>query len=132
MEVPDVLVVNKSDQTDLATRATADLRAALASLRAADALPYEVPIVKTSARDHAGIDVFAAALRAHKDELVGKGQLSQRRRDGKIAWGVRAFVHRYGEKGVEERGGIDCVVLHIAVRVDAGAEIPEIEVEPHA
>src|ERR1700733_6665038 len=35
MEVPDVLVVNKADQADLARRAMAELRAALASLRGA-------------------------------------------------------------------------------------------------
>ncbi len=125
MEVPDVLVVNKADQAELAARASGDLAAALATLRSAGALPYDVPIVLTSARDGTGIDALVAALGAHRAELAGP-RLLARRREGAIAWGLRAFVRRHGEVGVETRGGEQNVREAIASRLDEGAVIPQI------
>jgi LAO/AO transport system kinase len=125
MELPDVLVVNKADQVELARRATAELRAALASLhRAGVGARESPPIFATSALDGTGVTALWAALRAHRATLEASGELAKRRRAGAIAWGVRAFVRRYGEAGVDRLGGEEAVARAIEARVDAGEEVP--------
>jgi LAO/AO transport system kinase len=125
MELPDVLVVNKADQVELARRATAELRAALASLhRAGVGARQSPPIFATSAIDGTGVTDLWTALRAHRAALEASGELATRRRAGAIAWGVRAFVRRHGEAGVDRLGGEEAVTRAIATRVDAGEEVP--------
>jgi LAO/AO transport system kinase len=130
MEVPDVLVINKADQADLAKRAHLELRSALASLRNAGirtgGRERGTPIVLTSARDETGIDALVAALHQHHDELSASGDLARRRRAGTIAWGVRAFVRRHGEIGIERVGDEAALESAIAARIDAGEEVPAI------
>ena len=62
MEVPDVLVVTKSDLGRVATRAMADLRASLRSLGARDTAVVAV----SSVAPPAGIDELIEALDAHR------------------------------------------------------------------
>jgi LAO/AO transport system kinase len=128
MEVPDVLVVNKADQTELARRAMAELRVALASLRGAGigANEKDTPLLATSALDGTGVTELWQALAAHRDELERGGELAARRRAGAIAWAARAFVRRYGEAGVEHAGGEDMLHSAIASKIDAGEEVPAI------
>jgi LAO/AO transport system kinase len=125
MELPDVMVVNKADQTELARRAMAELRAALASLRRAGVGARESPpIFATSALDGTGVSVLWSALASHRAALEASGELATRRRAGAIAWGMRAFARRHGEVGVERLGGEDTLARAITARVDAGEEIP--------
>jgi GTPase len=126
MEVPDVLVVNKADQTELARRAEAELSTALTALRAAGALEREVPLIATSATQGTGVDALLAALDANLAALAQRGQLAARRREGQIAWAMRAFVRRHGEEGVERAGGHDALHAAIAARVDAREPVPRI------
>jgi LAO/AO transport system kinase len=127
MEVPDVLVVNKSDQIELARRALAELRAALASLHGAGiGARGDTPVLATSARDGTGVTELWEALRAHRAKLETTGALPIRRRAGAIAWGARAFARRHGEVAVERVGGEDALARAIAARLDAGEEVPAI------
>jgi LAO/AO transport system kinase len=136
MEVPDVLVVNKADQAELARRAMTELRAALASLRGAGIsagitkvagrAAETVPLLATSARDGSGVSELWAVLRQHRQTLEATGALTARRRAGAIAWGARAFARRHGEAGVEAVGGEDAVVAALAARIDAGEEVPAV------
>jgi LAO/AO transport system kinase len=131
MEVPDVVVVNKADQTELAVRALAELRSALASLRgvgigAPDDGKSQVPLLKTSARDGTGVTELWRALETHHAALERTGGLAARRRTGAIAWGVRAFARRHGEAGIERVGGATALEAAVARRIDAGEEIPAI------
>ena len=127
MELPDVLVVNKADQGALAQRAMADLRAALTSLnRAGIGERAGIPILATSALDGTGVNELWAALVARRAALETSGELAARRRAGTVAWGVRAFVRRHGDAGVERVGGEDALRRAIETRVDAGGEIPSI------
>ena len=65
MEVPDVLVVTKSDLGDVADRARRDLVMALSSLGARD-----VPVIATSsAPPPKNIDKLAGAIDAHREQL---------------------------------------------------------------
>jgi len=127
MELPDVLVVNKADQGELARRAMADLKAALTSLnRAGIGDRGGIPVLATSALDGTGVAELWAALVARRAALEANGELATRRRAGSIAWGTRAFVRRHGDAGVERVGGIEALAQAIAARVDAGEEIPAI------
>ncbi len=124
MEVPDVFVINKADHVDLARRAAAELRAALHALGAAGVALGDTSVVLTSARDVTGIDALLAAIRRHKASLESGGLLSAKRRAGTIAWGVRTFVRRHGELGVERVGGQPALREAIRARLDAGEEVP--------
>jgi LAO/AO transport system kinase len=131
MEVPDVVVVNKADQAELARRAIAELRAALVSLRGAGIGPHTagappVPLLATSARDGTGVAELWAALESHRARLEKTGELAARRRTGAVAWGARAFSRRHGEAGVERVGGEAALEAAIVSRMDAGEEIPAI------
>ncbi|MGO8998621.1 MAG: ArgK/MeaB family GTPase [Polyangiaceae bacterium] len=129
MEVPDVLVVNKADQAELARRAMAELRAALASLHGAgigERGDAAVPLLATSALDGTGVAELWGALETHRAALEKSGALAVRRRAGAIAWGVRAFARRQGEAGVERIGGEVALERALAARIDAGEEVPGI------
>ena len=76
MEIPDVIVVNKSDHplTDTMVR---EIRGVL-SLGPQEG--WRVPIVKTEASRGEGIEELAEALQAHREHIAGEGTLAERRR----------------------------------------------------
>jgi len=76
MEIPDVIVVNKSDHplTDTMIR---EIRGVL-SLGPQEG--WRVPIVKTEASRGEGIEELADALRAHREHIEAEGTLAERRR----------------------------------------------------
>jgi putative protein kinase ArgK-like GTPase of G3E family len=75
-------------------------------LKQAGVLREAPTVVMTSARDGTGIDELVAAIDAHRASGLASGALVQRRREGAIARGVRGFVRRHGELGVERAGGL--------------------------
>lgn len=74
MEIPDVIVLNKSDHASAATT--------LAELRQAVSLGAEAgpPIVSTNAGDGSGVDLLWQAIERHRAELEEGGGLELRRR----------------------------------------------------
>jgi LAO/AO transport system kinase len=127
MEVPDVLVVNKADRADLARRAESELRAALHTLLAAGVGEARAtPIILASARDGTGVDDLRAAIAKHKDQTDRAGETAARRRASAIAWGIRDFVRRHGEAGVERVGGEGPLADAVARAIDAGEVVPEL------
>jgi LAO/AO transport system kinase len=76
MEIPDVLVVNKSDHplTDVLVR---ELRGALSLAPQAG---WQVPIITTDALRGAGVEELEQALESHRRELEAAGTLEHRRR----------------------------------------------------
>ena len=76
MEIPDVIVINKSDHplTDTMVR---EIRGVL-SLAPHDG--WQVPIVRTRASQHEGIDELVAKLAEHRAEIEAEGTLLERRR----------------------------------------------------
>jgi LAO/AO transport system kinase len=76
MEIPDVIVVNKSDHplTDTMIR---EIRGVL-SLGPQHG--WRVPIVKTEASRGEGIDELAEAIEAHREHIESEGTLAERRR----------------------------------------------------
>jgi LAO/AO transport system kinase len=76
MEIPDVIVVNKSDHplTDTMIR---EIRGVL-SLGPQHG--WRVPIVKTEASRGEGIEELAQAIEAHREHIESEGTLAERRR----------------------------------------------------
>ncbi len=126
MEVPDLLVVNKADQTELVRRTLGELRSALGSLRSSGISSQEIPLLQTSALDGTGVDELCRRLAAHRASLEASGELAKRRRAGTIAWGLRAYERRFGEAGVERAGGESKLEAAIAAGVDRGDELLDV------
>jgi len=97
MEVPDVLVLTKTDLGAAATRAMADLRAALAALGATDT---EVCAV-SSVPPPLGIERLAQTLDAHRARL----DLPRRRRHARRRHALENFAAEHGERGLRALGG---------------------------
>ncbi|MGH2914864.1 MAG: ArgK protein [Solirubrobacteraceae bacterium] len=97
MEIPDVLVVNKSDLGQVATRTLADLRAALRSLGSTGT----VVIAVSSIDPPSGIDHLIAALDAHHDGL----DLPARRADARRMQALSDYAAEHGEAGLRVLGG---------------------------
>jgi LAO/AO transport system kinase len=97
MEIPDVLVVTKSDLGDVALRCVADLNAALRSLGAGAS---EVVAVSSVAPTR-GIDELVDALDAHHDRL----DLAARRARSRRMHALADFAAEHGERGLRALGG---------------------------
>ncbi|HYI81535.1 MAG TPA: methylmalonyl Co-A mutase-associated GTPase MeaB [Thermoleophilaceae bacterium] len=76
MEIPDVIVVNKSDHplTDTMIR---EIRGVLSL---GPQKGWRVPIVKTEASRGEGIDELIEAIESHREHIEGEGTLVERRR----------------------------------------------------
>jgi LAO/AO transport system kinase len=123
MEIPDVLVVNKGDQT-LARRAASDLTSALSALRGAGvtedgSVAWQLPVLVTSARDRQGIDILADALEQHLQSFT-PATLAVRRRAGAAHWALGLLVRRYGEHALEVLGGRAKARERVLALIDAG------------
>jgi len=114
MEVPDVLVVTKSDLGRIATRAVADLRAALRSLGAGTAV-----VAVSSVAPGSGIDELVDALDAHVAGL----DLTARRRAARRLHALDDFVAEHGERGLRALGGRREAEKWLAEQ-DPGLDVP--------
>jgi LAO/AO transport system kinase len=76
MEIPDVIVVNKSDHP-LTETMMREIRAVLSLGPEQD---WQVPIVKTEAAKPEGIEEVAEQIAAHRAHIEAEGTLSERRR----------------------------------------------------
>jgi LAO/AO transport system kinase len=97
MEIPDVLVVTKSDLGQMATRALADLRSALATLGS----PPTAVVAVSSIAPPSGIEELAEALDAHRAGL----DLGARRVRSRRLHALADFVAEYGDRGLRALGG---------------------------
>jgi LAO/AO transport system kinase len=96
MEIPDVLVVTKSDLGEVAARARADLAAALQSLDSSSAV-----VSVSSVAPPSGIDELVEALDAHRAEL----DLPARRVRSRRMHALADFAAEYGDRGLRAVGG---------------------------
>jgi LAO/AO transport system kinase len=97
MEIPDVLVVTKSDLGRVAQRAVSDLRAALLALGRGDTAVVAV----SSVAPPSGIDELADALEAHRAGL----DLRARRLRARRMHALADFAAEHGERGLRALGG---------------------------
>jgi LAO/AO transport system kinase len=117
MEIPDVLVVTKSDLGLVAQRALRDLRAALRSLGARGT---EVVAV-SSIPPPQGFDALVAALDAHRAGLDLEAARTRARRLGALA----DFVAEHGQRGLRALGGRRSAERWLAEQ-DGGLAGPEL------
>jgi LAO/AO transport system kinase len=96
MEVPDVLVVTKSDLGAVADRAVRDLRAALRSL--GDGAPV---VAVSSIHPVAGVEELADALDEHRARLDLQAARTRARRLGALS----DYIAEHGERGMRALGG---------------------------
>lgn len=115
MEVPDVLVVTKSDLGRVAQRAMADLQAALRALGSRG-----TPVVGvSSAPPPQGIAALLDALDAHRAGLdLAKRRLTSRRRHA-----LADFVSEFGERGLRALGGRRAAEKWLGEQ-DPGLDVP--------
>jgi LAO/AO transport system kinase len=97
MEVPDVLVVTKSDLGRVATRSMSDLSAALRSLGAADT----AVLAASSVAPPSGIEALLDALEEHRRGL----DIGARRLDARRAHALADFAAEHGDRGLRALGG---------------------------
>jgi LAO/AO transport system kinase len=97
MEIPDVLVVTKSDLGTIAQRARRDLHAALRSLGARDVAVVAV----SSVPPPSGIADLVDAIDAHREGLDLQSSRAESRRTGALA----DFLAEHGEAGLRSLGG---------------------------
>jgi LAO/AO transport system kinase len=97
MEIPDLLVVTKADLGRVATRALADLRAALRSLGSTGTEVLAVSSVAPAT----GIPELVEALDRHRADL----DLEARRVRSRRMHALADFVAEFGERGLRELGG---------------------------
>jgi LAO/AO transport system kinase len=115
MEIPDVLVVTKADLGRIATRAVADLQAALLSLAAS-----ETPVVAVSSvAPGSGIAELADALEGHRAGI----DLSARRLRARRLHALADFVAEHGERGLRSLGGRRTAEGWLSEQ-DAGLDVP--------
>ena len=96
MEIPDVLVVTKSDLGPPAMRAARELEAAVTSLGS------NTPVLQVSSLPPStGVDELIDAIEAHHRVL----DLPARRAASRRAAALDAFTREHGERGLREIGG---------------------------
>jgi LAO/AO transport system kinase len=76
MEIPDVIVVNKSDHP-LADTMIREIRA---TLSLAPEGSWKIPIVRTEAAAAKGIDELVEKISEHREHIEAEGTLAERRR----------------------------------------------------
>jgi LAO/AO transport system kinase len=103
MEIPHILVINKSDQKSLAMKALNDLKA-IGSFNRTDDSGWKPEVIMTSALEGRGQDKLVSACRTHFQHLAGQGLAGLRRRH-RISWILLLFHERFGSYGIESLGG---------------------------
>jgi LAO/AO transport system kinase len=122
MEVPDVLVVTKSDLGDVAVRARRDLASALRALGA-----HDTPVVSVSSLPPAsGIDELAGALDAHRAAI----DLTARRLRARRLAALAELSAERGERALRALGGrreAERLLESLDPGLDAAALVAELE-----
>ncbi len=104
MEVPDVLVVNKADQDELARRAESELKMALHALATAS-MSSAPSVLRTSAQSGQGVEELVQILETRGRKLAEGKQLEPLRRAQHVRLEERRFLRLYGERGLQAVGG---------------------------
>jgi LAO/AO transport system kinase len=104
LELPDVFVVNKSDQGALAERTARELEAGLGLGERAGEPGWRPRVVLTSARDGRGVDALLATLDEHA-ALATREALAERRLRGRDRFVLATLRARYGSHGLAAVGG---------------------------
>ena len=126
MEIPDVIVVNKSDHP-LSDTMVREIRAVLALGPHAD---WEVPVIRTEALRGSGVNELADALAAHRSHIESQGTLAERRRrnllNEVIAIATKRMRRRLEESLHEDERVTELLDEVVARRLDPASAAAEI------
>ena len=112
MEVPHVLVVNKSDVGNAARKTLSELRASLQPPSHTEG--WQVPALTASATIGTGIEALADSVEAHRTWLVEKGLLAPVRRRFQAEWIIKRLAEEFGRFGIETLGGRSTLLSSLA------------------
>lgn len=96
MEVPDLIVVNKSDLAG-ADFLQAEIKGVISPRRTVSA-GWTPPVIATDARQSVGVDELIATLDRHREFLEGQGELDERRERNLANSVVELAVARFRER----------------------------------
>jgi len=125
LEIPDVFVVNKADLGEVATRASAELRAALSTGGATAPDQWVPPVVSTSVATGRGLGDLLEATDGHFRYLRERSLLAEHRREAAAAWALQLYMRRYGEISVERAGGPAPLLARFREWIESGATAVE-------
>lgn len=108
LEVPHLLVVNKSDMGAVASRTLAELSGAISGEHPDG--NWQTEVLAASATQGHGVTAVADALQRHHQAVVSGGLLRQRRQGYQAHWLLRRIEEQFGRAGVAQLGG-DAVLL---------------------
>jgi len=117
MEVPDLLVVTKSDLGDVAARSRRDLGQALKAVGSPDVQVLSV----SSVPPPSGIAELADALEAHRERT----DLAERRVRARRGAALREFAAEHGERALRDLGGRRAVE-RLLEEQDRGASVTDL------
>ncbi|NND66617.1 MAG: methylmalonyl Co-A mutase-associated GTPase MeaB [Halioglobus sp.] len=110
LEVPHVLVVNKSDMGETARRAHSELLGALAGEHAEGG--WDIPVLLASASRAEGIEALADAFAAHRERIAP--ELVSRRRQHQAHWIEKRLLANFGQQGLKTLGGSEALRERLA------------------
>jgi len=103
MEIPHILVINKSDRKSAALKSFYDLKNAAAYMTGDD-LEWQPEVVLTSATEDKGFDALVEALDRHR-ALLASRDIDEQRRQKLQRSILTAFKAAYGRFGINLLGG---------------------------
>lgn len=108
LEVPHILVVNKSDMGDIAARTVTEIAAALTAEHPDG--QWQVPVLSTSATEGTGVAGLADLMAQHYQSLQAQHRLSARRRAYQAFWIYSRLQEEFGSRGVGQLGGEEAIL----------------------
>ena len=103
LEVPHIVVVNKVDMGEVATRTLAEMQSALQ--RQHPDGDWEVQILATSATSGTGVEALADLIEERHSALVSAQTLATRRRGYQVQWLLTQVLQEFGQYGLQRLGG---------------------------
>lgn len=108
VEIPDIVVITKSDMEAAANQARSDIRGAIkvtGAMSGSGMLEgWETKVLSVAALHGRGLEDLASALDAHRVFLEAEGRLGRRRHAQAEAWLAAAVRERFGRDGLERAG----------------------------
>ena len=107
VEIPDIVVVTKSDLGQAAQRARADVKGALSLAEAARG-DWTIPVLSLSVQQRQGVADLIEALDQHAAWLTTSGRLSTQRHTQAETWLAESVRERFGREGIRRAGPLPC------------------------
>lgn len=108
LEVPHIVIVNKSDMGAVAQRTLSELQGALQ--REHPQGDWEIPIIATSATEHQGIEALADLIEQRHARLSAASERLGARRQYQAHWTLKRLEHDYGRSGMARLGGEQALI----------------------